>query len=144
MKLLKLILISLVTVGIYSFTTVEKTNKLPIDKIEKVVQSDGCVTITFKPGITTSQRNLGRKYAFFMLERRMIAIGPLFEQGRDYERYYYTTNGTTQVASTGNSGDNGNESEDGNQNYWDTIKRGMNYATYGVGSCNSAMITTFN
>ena len=145
MKLLKIVLISLITIVIYSFTTIEKTIAHPIDKIEKIVQYDGCVTITFKKDENGNyNKTLGREYAFYMLKNRMIGIGPLFEQGRDYERYYYTTNGTTNVGSTSNSGDNGTDPDDGGRNYWDYIKKGMSYATYGVGGCNSAMITPLN
>ncbi|CAL2091278.1 hypothetical protein [Tenacibaculum sp. 190524A05c] len=62
MKLLKLVLIALVTVGIYSFTTVEKTKYKPIDKVEKLVQYDGCFSLIYNSRATSEQKRLARKW----------------------------------------------------------------------------------
>jgi hypothetical protein len=148
MKILKLVLIAIVTVSIYSFTTTnEKQIEFPDNNgIVKVDHYDGCVTITFKRDSSGNyNKSLGREYAFYMLRGRAISVGPLFEQGLDYERYYYNILDTTQVGATSNT-NNGSTSgpEDGSANYWDRIKDGVYYATYGVGGCDSAMITNLN
>ncbi|CAL2082336.1 hypothetical protein [Tenacibaculum sp. 190524A05c] len=68
MKLLKLVLIALVTVGIYSFTTVEKTKDQPIDKVEKVSQYDGCFTLIYNPRTTPEERRLARLWVKYTYE----------------------------------------------------------------------------
>ena len=57
MKLLKIVLIALVTVGIYSFTSHEKKS---INMPKITLESDGCYTIVFNKEVTEEQKRLAR------------------------------------------------------------------------------------
>ncbi|CAL2060984.1 hypothetical protein [Tenacibaculum sp. 190524A05c] len=135
MKLLKLVLIALVTVGIYSFTIVEKTKDQPIDKIEKVVQYDGCVTIYFRSGLTDSQKSNGRKWVLSEMARTYpgIIVGDLFEQSRNYERYHYS------IINPNTKPNSSNDSDESDGGPGSLTNHG--YATFGIGDCNSTVLS---
>ena len=60
MKLLKIVLIALVTFGIYSFTTNENRPEFTKNDILKIDQYDGCFSLMFNTKVTNEQKRLAR------------------------------------------------------------------------------------
>ncbi len=102
MKILKLVLIALVTVSIYSFTT------NPISKEEKVnskkeISQDRQVRIYFLPGLTEAQKKKERSWVQCNYK---INLHELIENSNGFETWTYSKwPGTTNGNVTAGGGD---------------------------------------
>ncbi|MFY7670125.1 hypothetical protein ACOSP6_03460 [Tenacibaculum sp. MEBiC06402] len=92
MKLLKIVLIALVTVGIYSFTTNPMTKKEDVNSLKEITQQKQ-LRIYFIPGLTPQQRRTGRNAVECMYG---INLQRLVESNEAYETWtYLSPTGTT-------------------------------------------------
>jgi hypothetical protein len=137
MKLLKIVLIALVTVCIYSFTTTEELNTNTLNTAREINNYDGCLTLTFRPGITEEQKQMGRDW-FLNLQIYGLHIGPLYNKTENDERYYYKIIDPTKIGATSSNDDDDFKPITLTIRY---VGQGSQYVLIGAGPCSSNIDT---
>ena len=103
MKLLKIVLIALVTVGIYSFTTNPISKKEEVN-FKKEITQEKQVKIYFIPGSTLQQRKAGRSATECIYN---ITLKRLIESNEAYEVWTYSSPTGTTHGHAGSVGTDG-------------------------------------
>ena len=131
MKILKLVLIAILTVSIYSFTIIKNNNEISKNVNVKVDQYDGCLTFIFAEGTNIEQRRLARTWINWNYNVQIVNLREqTSNSGRIQEKWDYIIN----VSEDGRTRGGVKNDEDDKEEDWENADQYLIYHALGCGT----------